>query len=173
MGVLGKVLPGVFLLLALGVSGSTADTPWHPQEFTDLEGRRWTAADLEGRVVMLAFWATWCAPCRDEFPHLRHLQERFGEEDFLLVGIVLDTLDRRRLRSFLLRHNITWPQVHENLGFAGELARRFRIEAVPAIVLIDREGRLVARDLRGRALEVTVETLLEKYSGATDDARLR
>ena len=163
MGTVGRTLPAVlsvFLLLLFLAPSADADSIWRPAEFIDTEGRQWTAADLEGHVVLLDFWATWCAPCRAEFPHLRRLKERFGEHGLVLVGVALDTTGRRRLRSFLLRHDLTWPQVHARRGFEGELAVRFGIEAVPATVLIDREGRVVAHNLRGRALEATVETLL-------------
>lgn len=133
---------------------------WSATKWTDLDGKVWTADELEGRVVLLDFWATWCAPCLAELPNLRQLAKRHPSDDLVILGITLDTLDRRRLRSFLRRHDITWPQVHQPQGVDGEIARRFNVEAVPSTFLVDRAGRLVARDLHGRALEVTVDTLV-------------
>ena len=143
-------------------SNDSQGSIWRATRWTDLDGKTWTAAELEGRVVLLDFWATWCAPCLAELPNLRQLAERHPSDDLILLGIALDTIDRTRLRSFLRRHDITWPQVHEPRGVEGEIARRFGVEAVPSTFLVDRAGRLVARDLHGRALEVTVETLVQK-----------
>ena len=144
-------------------SGTSADASsiWRSEEWTDFSGRRWTSRDLEGAVVVLDFWATWCTPCLAELPHLRRLDAAHGDRGLVLVGVALDTIERRELRAFLLRHDIVWPQVHVPRGVEAELARRFGIEAVPATLLVDRRGRIVARDLRGRALRAAVESLLD------------
>ena len=77
-----------------------------------------------------------------------------------IIGIALDAIDRRGLRSFLLRHDIDWAQVHEPNGVRSAIAQRFGVEAVPVTLLIDREGRVIARDLRGKALAAVVDTLI-------------
>ncbi|MEM7048199.1 MAG: TlpA disulfide reductase family protein [Acidobacteriota bacterium] len=154
----GGVLALIFAF-ALAVPAA-ADSIWRSEEWTDLTGRTWTADDLEGRVVLLDFWATWCAPCLAELPDLRELDAAYGERGLVIVGIALDALERRDLRSFLLRHDITWPQVHERAGTQSDIARRFGVEAVPVTVLVDSAGRVVARDLRGKALGATVKALL-------------
>ncbi|MEO1084410.1 MAG: TlpA disulfide reductase family protein [Acidobacteriota bacterium] len=126
----------------------------------DLDGDTWGPDELRGKVVLLDFWATWCLPCIAEFPNLRRLDERFPDDDFILLGIALDAIDRRGLRAFLRRHGVDWPQIHENRGVDSARAERYAVEAVPSTVLIDREGRWVARDLRGRALKLAVEALV-------------
>jgi len=148
------------LLCLAAALPAAADSIWHEEEWTDLSGHTWRAGELEGRFVLLDFWATWCAPCLAELPHLRRLDEGYGRDDLLIVGIALDALDRRGLRSFLLRHGVAWPQVHEKRGVESEIARRFGVEALPATVLVDREGRVIARDLRGRALAIVLDTLI-------------
>ena len=162
----GRRLAALALMLGFALTPSMAGadaregTVWRAEEWTDLGGRTWTSADLEGRVVLLDFWATWCPPCLAEIPELRKLHERYGERGLVLVGVALDTLERRRLRAFLLRHGMEWPQVHAPEGTDSELARRFAVEAVPATILVDRAGRVVARDLPGPALDAVVSTLL-------------
>ena len=160
------------LVLSVASAGAGDEPPatssvWQDVAWTDLEGREWTQAELEGRVVLLDFWATWCAPCLAELPQLKDLYRRYEDRGFVLLGIALDTIDRRRLRSFLHRQGVGWPQVHEARGTSGDAARAFDVEAVPSTVLVDRSGRVVARDFRGPALAATVETLLSLSSEAS------
>ena len=126
----------------------------------NVSGHSFTADDFANKVVLLDFWATWCAPCLAELPHLRQLDERF-DDDFVILSVAFDAIQRRQLRSFLLRHDMSWPQVHEPTGVDSHLAKRFDVEAVPVTVLLDRRSRVIARDLRGQALEAVLETLLE------------
>ncbi|MEM7480374.1 MAG: TlpA disulfide reductase family protein [Acidobacteriota bacterium] len=146
---------------AMGASEATDPSIWQAEEWTDLEGYSWTASELEGRVVLLDFWATWCPPCLAELPQLRALHEDRQDDGLLIVGIALDAIDRRGLRSFLLRHGIEWPQVHRPDGLRSEVARRFGVDALPVTVLVDRRGRVVARNLRGEALARVVDSLIQ------------
>lgn len=149
------------LLLTVWSAALPAQEPemgaWSGLEIEDLEGRLWKAEDLRGRVVLLDFWATWCAPCLEELPNLRRIYEEL--EGVEVMGVSLDRSLRSRLRSFLLRHEIDWPQIHDGLGLAGPLAQRFGVEAVPRTVVLDTRGRLVAVDLRGEALFVLLRDL--------------
>lgn len=133
---------------------------WHDFEARDLDGRVWAASELEGRVVLLDFWATWCAPCLAEIPTLQQATERFGENGFLVLGISLNGGERRPLESFLRRQGIHWPQVHDGRGFEGPLARRFEVEILPRTLLVDRSGRIVGVDLRGEVLLAVLPPLL-------------
>ncbi|MEM8995183.1 MAG: TlpA disulfide reductase family protein [Acidobacteriota bacterium] len=152
------------LVAVLGLVSLTphaaAESIWRAEEWTDLEGHTWTAAELEGQVVLLDFWATWCPPCLAELPNLRKLHEQFGENGLEIVGVALDAIDMRDLRSFQLRHSMRWTQVHERSGTGSEIARRFGVEAVPVTVLVDRSGRVIARNLHGEALAAVIATLL-------------
>ena len=126
----------------------------------DLSGRRWRTADLAGRVVLLDFWATWCAPCLADVPHLRRARERFPESQFTVIGVSLDTADRRALAAWLNRQRVDWPQIWDDRGFDGPLARLFRVESLPRSIVFDARGRAVATDLRGERLMPFLLTLL-------------
>jgi len=128
-------------------------------EFQTIDGRTIALDDLRGRVVLLDFWATWCAPCLAELPRLKKLHKQYGREDFEIIGISLDTLDRRTFNSWVRRNSITWPQVHEGRGYNGDLARRFEVEKLPVTVLLDRNGDVAGRDFRGERLESAVRKL--------------
>jgi thiol-disulfide isomerase/thioredoxin len=127
----------------------------------DLAGRRWRAADLAGRVVLLDFWATWCAPCLADVPYLRRARERFPENQFTIIGVSLDTADRRTLAAWLNRQRVDWPQIWDDRGFDGPLARQFRVESLPRSVLFDPRGRAVATDIRGERLLPLLQKLLQ------------
>jgi thiol-disulfide isomerase/thioredoxin len=143
---------------ARAVSSATPVPAWTA---VDIDGRRWSAEALRGRVVVIDFWATWCAPCLEELPRLKRLHERHENRGLTIIGVSLDRSSTREFRSWLQRQAIGWPQVREPGGFDGGLARAFAIEAVPASFVFGRDGRLQASGLRGPALEHQVTTLLE------------
>jgi thiol-disulfide isomerase/thioredoxin len=129
-------------------------------DVVDLQGRRWTAADLQGRIVLIDFWATWCAPCLAQIPELKRLRDRHGRR-FEVLAISLDARGRRDLIAWLNRQAITWPQVHDGRAFSSPIARGFRVTALPASMLVV-DGRIAALNLRGDALEKTVERLVRQ-----------
>lgn len=124
----------------------------------DMEGRRWTAASLRGRIVVLDFWATWCAPCLADIPWYRQIAARF--DTVRVIGISLDTTDRRTLVSWLNRQRVDWPQVWEGRGYDSLLAEQFGVESLPTSVLVGADGRVVAVNLRGERLVAAIESLI-------------
>jgi thiol-disulfide isomerase/thioredoxin len=146
------------LLLSLPAA---AQSVWHDLSARTLDGRVFEAPDLRGRVVLLDFWATWCAPCLEELPTLETAYRKYSAEDFVLIGVSMDQGSRRTLTSWLRRHEVEWPQLHDGRGFDGEWARKFGVEAVPRSVVIDREGKIIALDLRGPVLLTALRDLLQ------------
>ena len=132
---------------------------WADLEVRDLDGRVWSAADLEGRVVLLEFWATWCAPCLADFPRLARARAAYGDRGLVILSISLDRAARSELQSFGRRHGVTWPVVFDGRGAAGSVARRFQVEYPPRSLLFDRLGRLVALDARGVTLDAALRAL--------------
>ena len=132
----------------------------------DLLGRTWTPENLRGRVVLIDFWATWCAPCLAEFPRLKALHAALPRDAFEIVGVSLDVLSRRDLISWLNRQRIDWPQIHERGAYAGATAQRFGIDRLPRTILLARDGRIAALDLRGEELERRVRQLVRDGAGS-------
>ena len=126
----------------------------------DLEGRQWTADEMRGRVVLLDFWATWCAPCLAELPRLQALRSRHSREHFEILGISLDVTSRHSFVSWLNRNRIDWPQVHERAGYASSVPRLFGIDRLPRTILVGRDGAIAAVDLRGDRLAARIGQLL-------------
>ena len=129
-------------------------------ELSTTDGQRLSLDALRGKVVLLDFWATWCAPCLAEIPRLRRLHEDLEAQGLVVIGVSLDAMDTRRFTSWTQRQGVTWPQVRDGRSYAGDLPRMFGIEQLPSTVLIDRQGRIAARDLRGERLETAIRALL-------------
>lgn len=125
-----------------------------PQEvgasgFETEAGGEGSLADYEGKVVLVNFWATWCAPCRKEMPHLGALQEALGGEDFEVVTIASGRNPQPAVESFFEETGVSGVlPMHRDP--TQELAREMGVLGLPVTVLIDREGREVAR-LQGDA----------------------
>jgi thiol-disulfide isomerase/thioredoxin len=127
-------------------------------DVVDLKGTRWTAADLKARVVLIDFWATWCAPCLAQIPEFKRLRARFGER-FEVLAISVDGRSRRDLVAWLNRQEVTWPQVHDGRAFSSPAARPFGVAALPASLLVV-DGRIAATNLRGEQLSRAVADAL-------------
>lgn len=127
---------------------------------TDIDGQQWTVDDMRGRVVLIDFWATWCAPCLAELPRLKALRARHSREDFEILGVSLDVTSRQSFVSWLNRQRIDWPQVHERAGYADDVPRLFGVDRLPRTILVGREGNIAAVDLRGERLAARVDALV-------------
>lgn len=132
----------------------------------DIDGNGWSFADLSGRVVLIDFWATWCAPCLAEIPYMQRQVERHGE-DFLILGVSLDRRARRNVVKWLNQQRVDWPQVHDGRGFGGDLALAFGVERLPTSVLIDHRGRVRAFSPRGEDLVAAVDRLVAELRAAS------
>ena len=111
--------------------------------FTDPEGGEHTLADYAGKVVLLNFWATWCAPCREEMPALNSLQKELGGDDFQVVTIASGRNPQPAIDKFFAEAGVDSLPVL--LDPRQKLAREFGIVAMPGTILIDRDGNEVAR----------------------------
>jgi thiol-disulfide isomerase/thioredoxin len=124
-----------------------------------LDGGRFDLASYRGKVVLVDFWATWCGPCIAELPNVRAVYDKYHGEGFEVVAISLD-FDRAHLVKFLDSHPEPWPQVFFDedgkRGWDNPLARRYGVQGIPCLLVIDRDGKLVAGNVRGMQIETTV-----------------
>lgn len=129
-------------------------------EGTDLAGRLWNAASFTGKVTLIDFWATWCGPCVAEIPTLRKAWAEFEPRGLQIVGVSLDTDDRKTFEAWLKSNGVSWPQVWDGKGWSTPLARKFHVRGIPFPVLIGPDGRVANVDLRGDALIARIRELL-------------
>lgn len=115
-------------------------------------------SDLRGKVVLIDFWASWCGPCRAEFPNVKNLYARFQSKGFEIYGVSLDK-DRPSWVSSINSLGLTWKQVSDLKFWACAPAKTYKVSGIPFTVLIDKEGKIIAKNLRGEDLEKKLEEL--------------
>lgn len=135
--------------------------PAVPIEAKTSEGKEISLENYEGTVLLLDFWASWCAPCRQEMPNVKKIYKEFNSKGFEILGISLDE-SSAKFRSYVEEQGITWPQIFDGKGWNSEVGKSYAVSSIPATFLLDRRGRIRYRDLRGKDLRTAVESLLEE-----------
>lgn len=135
--------------------------PASPFTFKDFKsGTEYSLDNLKGSVVLIDFWATWCAPCRAEMPNVKALYEKYKDKKFQIVGISLD-MDSAQLTEYLEKEGMKWPQYFDGRGWENRISQLYKIQSVPATFLIDRDGKIAAVGIRGEELAKKLAELIE------------
>lgn len=113
----------------------------------------------QNKLVLIDFWASWCGPCIRELPNVVKAYERFHDKGLEIVGVSLDK-DKARWLAAIEQTGQKWPQMSDLKGWDCAGAQIYGIQSIPANVLIDSQGKIVARDLRGDFLLKEVESRL-------------
>ncbi|WP_343307221.1 TlpA disulfide reductase family protein [Chitinophaga niabensis] len=125
---------------------------------TTAEGQPFKLSDLKGKYVFIDFWASWCGPCRKESPNLVKAYARFKDKNFEIVSFSLDR-DAAAWKAAAKEDGYTWPQVSDLKEYQGEAARNYMVVFVPKCFLLGPDGKIIATDLRGDALEKQLEKI--------------
>lgn len=115
-------------------------------------GEELSLSSFKGKVVLIDFWASWCGPCRKEMPNVVKAYAKFKGKGFEIFGVSLDQ-DQARWEEAIKKDGITWPQVSDLKQWNSSVVRLYNIQGIPYTVLIDREGKILAKNLRGAELE--------------------
>ena len=124
------------------------------------DGRKVSLSDFKGKVVLLDFWASWCAPCRRENPNVVKLYNRFQGQDFAILGVSLDT-DLNKWKDAINNDKLTWDQVSDLKGWESDFAVLYNVEEIPQTFLIDKTGKIAGKNLHGKELEDKILELLK------------
>jgi thiol-disulfide isomerase/thioredoxin len=132
----------------------TAAPAWKLQ---DLDGQLVDFAQFKGKVVVIDFWATWCAPCRSEIPGYVALQEKYGKAGLAFVGISLDTVAPAEVRQFVAQNHMNYPVV---IGDESVTAIFGGVDAIPTTFIVDRQGNIRYRKVGAEATAAFEQRLL-------------
>ena len=127
----------------------------------DLDGKPLSVANHKGKVVLVDFWATWCGPCINELPNVLKTYEKYHSQGFEIIGISLDQ-DKDKLTGFIDKKGMKWTQFFDGKGWGNKLAGKYGVQSIPMTYLLDGEGKIIAKNLRGEALEEAVGQGLKK-----------
>jgi thiol-disulfide isomerase/thioredoxin len=135
-------------------------------QFTDFKGKKRRFAEFRGKHVLLDFWATWCPPCREELPYLKHAYQKFQAREFEIIGMNND-IDYTVVKPWLEKNGLTWTQATPDS--IRDVMRALRITSFPTTILVAPDGKIVSLSqrntkqpsLRGKDLIESLDDILE------------
>jgi len=120
------------------------------------EGKVIHLSDFRGKYLFLDFWASWCLPCRKENPGFVNIYKQFRNQNFEILGISLDKKKDKWVKA-VLSDELEWPQVSDLKYFDSEMVELYNIVNVPTTMLLDPEGKIIAKNLHPKDLEKLLE----------------
>ncbi len=127
----------------------------------DTSGKMITLKSFRGQYVLVDFWASWCRPCRDENPNVVSNFNKYKSKNFTVLGVSLDQAKPAWVNAIQM-DALAWTQLSDLKGWKNDVAAQFRISSIPQNFLIDPNGKIIAKNLRGEALGRKLEELLGK-----------
>lgn len=129
----------------------------------DPQGNNVSLSDYagKGKIVLIDFWASWCGPCREEMPNVVEAYKKYKDKGFEIVGVSLDR-EHEKWTQGLKDMNMTWPQMSDLKFWESPVVELYAFNGIPHMVLLDGDGIIVEKNLRGKALHDKIEELLAK-----------
>ena len=127
----------------------------------DTAGNLFSLSSLKGKVVLIDFWASWCRPCRMENPNMVRLYQTYNKYGFDILGVSLDQNKENWLRA-IQADGLIWNHISDLKGWQSAAGAIYGVSSIPFTVLVDKDGNIIAKGLRGEALEQKIKEVLLK-----------
>lgn len=127
----------------------------------DPDGKQISLSDIRGKATIIDFWAAWCGPCRRENPNVVKVYNKYHKKGLEIIGVSLDRPGQKdKWLQAIKDDKLTWHQVSHLNYFNDPVAQQYQIQSIPATFILDAEGKIVAKNLRGQALEDKIAEML-------------
>ncbi len=180
----GLLLVGILISLAFGILGGPKpegerkegassirigqEAPGFTLKAPDRK-TEYSLSDLEGHYVLIEFWASWCKPCRKESPNIVRAYEKYKDAEledgdgFRILSVSLDK-NLKDWKKAIEKDGLDWPyHVSQLKGWKGKACKKYGVREIPKNFLINPEGKVIAKDLRGRELHLKIDEYLESF----------
>lgn len=142
----------------IGVGSRFADLSMFTPEGTPISLSEYLG---KGTYVLIDFWASWCGPCIRELPNVLSCYKKYHNKGFDIIGVSLDE-DSKAWKAAIRKFNLPWPQMSDLAGWQSKAVTTYSFSGIPHTVLVDPQGLIIAKDLRGTALEEKLAELISK-----------
>jgi len=127
-----------------------------------IDGEMISLNDIKGKATLIDFWASWCGPCRRENPNIVKVYEKYKDKGLVVIGVSLDKPGQKaRWQKAIEDDNLNWYHVGSMQYFNDPVARMYNVNSIPAAFILDENGKIVAKRLRGAALEKQIASMLD------------